>query len=305
MAEIAGRNKVKGARFVRFYPSDWRSGCLSMTLEQQGLYVAICAFQWETGRRLFLDDKQAAHAIGLNPKNYRKVRDQLLEMGKIQQHEDGYSNARAESELGAALGAGTASRRPAEEVGMGSARDVHQEHKNGRDPVAERRAGENAIADQSEINLQSIADQSLILVGKYEENQCVSIEPIANSQEPRQTDRASAGQSAFNEASENLIQDAARWMNADRHHAVKWLSSTISASSAEAVMAAYAQLLESQTKGRLIADPIRYIGKTAPTLKGRVAAAQPETENVLMFDGKPFKLTGMRNVKPKLEAANA
>lgn len=118
----------------------------------------------------------------------------------------------------------------------------------------------------------------------------------------KQTDSREVSQPAFNQASENLIQDAARWMGADRHHAVKWLTSTISASSSEAVMAAYAQLLESQAKGKLIADPIRYIGKTAPTLKGRTAPAEATP---LMIDGKPFRVTGVRYAKPREEVGHA
>ena len=178
------QHKAKGARFVRFYPSDWRSGCLGLSLEQQGLYVAICAFQWETGRRLFPDDTQAAHALGLNPKNYRKVRDQLVELGKITKHEDGYANVRAESELNAALGAGSASRRQGEAEQLEAPRPVSDQHQNGGDSVSERGAGANTIVDQSTINPGLIDNQSSIMGVKTEQNQSLSIEPIANSQKP-------------------------------------------------------------------------------------------------------------------------
>lgn len=186
--KINGKIKAKGARFVRFYPSDWRSGCLGLSLEQQGLYVAICAFQWETGRRLFSDDTQAAHALGLNPKNYRKVRNQLVERGKLTRHENGYANVRAETELNAALGAGSASRRQGEAEQLEASRDVRNQHKNRGNPLPERYAGTNAIVDQSSINPGLIVDQSSILVEKTNENQSLSIEPIANSQEPKKED---------------------------------------------------------------------------------------------------------------------
>lgn len=178
------KSKSKGARFVRFYPSDWRSGCLGLTLEQQGLYVSICAFQWETGRRIFADDTQAAHALGLNPKNYRKVRDQLLQLGKIEKHEDGYSNARAEAELNAALGAGAGSRRQAEDVDVGASRDVHSAQEDGGNQISERPAGQDSIADQSPVNSGSIDDQSTIMMENSIENQTPFIEPIADSQKP-------------------------------------------------------------------------------------------------------------------------
>ena len=186
--KINGKIKAKGARFVRFYPSDWRSGCLGLSLEQQGLYVAICVFQWETGRRLFSDDTQAAHALGLNPKNYRKVRNELVERGKLTLHENGYANVRAETELNAALGAGSASRRQGEAEQLEASRIVSNQHKNRGNPLPERYAGTNAIVNQSSINPGLIVDQSSILVEKINENQSRSIEPIANSREPKKED---------------------------------------------------------------------------------------------------------------------
>lgn len=109
---------------------------------------------------------------------------------------------------------------------------------------------------------------------------------------------------AFNGSTENLLTDIQRWMNADRQHAVKWLTTLLSIAGSDAVLAAYGQLLESQTKGKLIADPIRYLGKTAPTLKGR-ASAGDKSADVL-----PFKVSVAMhpNARPRDEvmgAANA
>jgi hypothetical protein len=108
---------------------------------------------------------------------------------------------------------------------------------------------------------------------------------------------------AFNGSTENLIRDIQGWMQADRHHAVKWLTSLLGIAGADAVLAAYAQLLESQTKGKLIADPIRYLGKTAPTLKGKVGSPAKQA------DVLPFKVTVAMhpNARPRdeLEVVNA
>lgn len=93
---------MSGARFVRFYPSDWRSGCIGMTFEQEGFYVRVCAFIYETGRHLPSDDSVAAKLIGANTNAYRKLRDQLLAAGKIKRCEDGFTVPRAEKELAAA-----------------------------------------------------------------------------------------------------------------------------------------------------------------------------------------------------------
>jgi len=106
--KIDGKIKAKGARFVRFYPSDWRSGCLGLSLEQEGLYVRVCAFIYETNRRLPLDDCAAAKFMGAHTNAYRKIRDQLVELGKVSRCADGYTVARAERELAAAIGSSPA-----------------------------------------------------------------------------------------------------------------------------------------------------------------------------------------------------
>jgi len=93
---------MSGARFVRLYPSDWRSGCVGLSLEQEGFYIRICAYIFETGRRLSLNDSQAAKFMGLHTNAYKKVRDQLSAIGKLTRHGDGWTVARAERELAAA-----------------------------------------------------------------------------------------------------------------------------------------------------------------------------------------------------------
>ena len=84
---------------VFFYAGDWRSGCIGLTLEQEGLYVSVCAFQWETGRRVPIDDRDAASALMLDMRMYRRVRDQLIERGKLHAADDGYYVSRAETEF--------------------------------------------------------------------------------------------------------------------------------------------------------------------------------------------------------------
>jgi uncharacterized protein YdaU (DUF1376 family) len=94
------------------YPTDWRSGCLGLSLEEEGLYMRVCMFQAETGRRVPLDDSQAARMLGgVNLNQYRKVLGQLVLKGKVKRHEDGYGNDRIEHETKKAQGA--AGKRPA------------------------------------------------------------------------------------------------------------------------------------------------------------------------------------------------
>jgi len=91
---------MSGAKFVRLYPSDWRSGCIGLTLEQEGFYIRVCAFISDTGQRLPVDDDSAAAKLmGLHTNAYRKVRDQLVALGKIVERSGMWTVPRADKEL--------------------------------------------------------------------------------------------------------------------------------------------------------------------------------------------------------------
>lgn len=187
---------MSGATFVRFYPGDWRSGCIGLSLDEEGLYWRICAHYYETGVRLPLDDATAAHRIGLNPKNYRRVRDELLAKGKITKHEDGYANRRAELELAHAIRAGRKDQAEVLSADVDAPREApHSQREDRRDQVSGRGVSGAIVADATEhdresianqlpINSESIDDQSSILVENIEQNQYTFIEPRAKSQEP-------------------------------------------------------------------------------------------------------------------------
>ena len=107
---------MSGPRFVRFYPSDWRSGCIGMTFEQEGFYVRVCAFIYESNRRLPLNDSEAAKLIGANTNAYRKLKTQLVDLGKLKHTADGYTVPRAERELESVAYAKREQERPADPV---------------------------------------------------------------------------------------------------------------------------------------------------------------------------------------------
>lgn len=90
---------MSGARHVRFYPSDWRSGCIGLSIEEEGFYVRACAHFYETGKRLPNDDLEAASRMMMDVRMYRRLKNKLVEKGKLHEREDGYSVPRAEREL--------------------------------------------------------------------------------------------------------------------------------------------------------------------------------------------------------------
>ena len=74
---------MSGPAFVRMYPTAWRSGCMGLSLEQEGLYIRMCMFIGEVGRRVPLDDTEAARMLNVQTRNYRRVLGELLRLGKI------------------------------------------------------------------------------------------------------------------------------------------------------------------------------------------------------------------------------
>jgi len=110
----------RGVPYVRFYPSDWRSGCLGLPLKLQGIYIAICAYRWEAGKKLSRNPSTAAKALGLHTNEYNAALKGLLDAGKAYEAEDGITVDRAEVEyeLAAAACKGTAKKHDAQAEGQ-------------------------------------------------------------------------------------------------------------------------------------------------------------------------------------------
>lgn len=168
MTEIRGKNKSKGARFVRFYPSDWRSGCIGLTLEQEGLYIRLCAFIYETSRRLPLDDAHAAKLMGLHTNAFRKIITQLDDAGKVHRTATGWTVNRAERELEAAIGHGTA----ADQEGAS----------NGS--IDQDTGGDTRQDTLGDTPLDTPYVSGGVFSENANENNAAPLEPIANSQKP-------------------------------------------------------------------------------------------------------------------------
>lgn len=69
--------------YTRFYASKWRSGTLMLSLEEEGLYIRISAFQMECGQPLPQDWKEGARLLCVQPLKYRKTIDALLAKGLV------------------------------------------------------------------------------------------------------------------------------------------------------------------------------------------------------------------------------
>lgn len=157
-----------GPTYIRMYPTDWRSGCLGLSLEQEGLYIRVCMFIAETNRRVPLDDSQAARMLGgTNVNQYRKVLGQLLVLGKIRRHDDGYGNDRIEHE--------TTTAKSAAKSGNGSDRKA-SEGQERKDYQATTQVTTQATYQVTPL------DTPPVVVEKIEQNQSPFIEPITSNQ---------------------------------------------------------------------------------------------------------------------------
>jgi hypothetical protein len=85
--------------YARFYASKWRSGTLMLTLEEEGLYIRVSAFQMECGQPVPLDWKEGARLLCVQPLKYRKISDALIAKGKLIRTADGLICERAMMEF--------------------------------------------------------------------------------------------------------------------------------------------------------------------------------------------------------------
>lgn len=152
---------------IRMYPTDWRSGCMGLSLEQEGLYIRMCMFMAETGRRVPLDDTEAARMINVQTRNYRRVVGELLRLGKITRHDNGYGNSRVEHERSEAENA--AGRKSTAKTEGGTDRDA--------DSGPERQDCA-ATADLTPNYSRSNSVVTPLAAEIATQNQCASIEPV-------------------------------------------------------------------------------------------------------------------------------
>ena len=265
-------------RFVRLYPSDWRSGCIGLSFEQEGLYIRICTYIYETERRLPLDDKLAAKLMGAHTNAYRKVRDQLAQLGKIERTETGWTVDRAERELAAATHSQGQAKRQA-------------------DPERRRDTRQDTLGDTPH---NTPIDTPLVFSEKTNEingplkslnlnlSQKDSLSPSESdaARENGRTDDPNfvACKRALNGTTSRAL-DIVR--NADGPYGTKataaeWLAELIDSYGGDAVLGAVRFFDECQAKGQHIGKPKPWLSKNAARRfeNARAAADKPKTKRI-------------------------
>jgi uncharacterized protein YdaU (DUF1376 family) len=91
--------RQKPPAYIRFYASDYRSGTICLSVEEEGLYIRCIAYMYDTGNPIPADEREAARILSVNLLKYRKLMTALLAKGKFMVTNRGIINRRVVAEL--------------------------------------------------------------------------------------------------------------------------------------------------------------------------------------------------------------
>lgn len=256
--ESTGKNKANiRPAYARFYASKWRSGTLMLSLEEEGLYIRISAFQMECGQPMPADWKEGARLLCVQPLKYRKTIDSLITKGKIQVTPDGLICERAMAEF----------KRATKGVG-------------GEDQNPPTYPDTNPVCNPDSMGVEAKKDQQNQdhFRNRREEKKESRDSPDTPAPEP---ERASEDppdfvecKSAFNGSTETMLAaiEAAMGASGDRARAAQWLASLLRTNDQHSVAQSFQMFLNAKAEGQVITHLLRYWSKTASSLKANPQA---------------------------------
>ena len=287
---------MSGARFVRFFPSDWRSGCIGLTPEEEGVYIRVCAHGWETGVRLSSDDAVAAARLMLDVRMWRRIKIKLVTKGKLHVCEDGIYSPRAEREFIAATTAAGKQVQASSDVGTGG--DGHDcQYADGRASAEGREpARPGLLAEVAEKSPRSLRE-----VSEKVPKKTAKINGPLKSQEPRannhredtlivrpESDAARANGpdeiSGLNGSTAEIVSGVARFLNAlapDYDTARRIIASNVGIYGDRAVRDGYAELMADVADNRVRVPSVKaLVGyfKTASDRGSRPSKQRPSAD---------------------------
>lgn len=90
---------VPSLTYVKFYPGDFLTGTMHLTLEQRGAYITALCVMYDRMSGFPYDEKEGAILLRVDKRVYRRVRDDLLADGKFYRDGDMIRNRRVEDEI--------------------------------------------------------------------------------------------------------------------------------------------------------------------------------------------------------------
>lgn len=235
--------------YTRFYASKWRSGTLMLSLEEEGLYIRVSAFQMECGQPLPDDWKEGARLLCVQPLKYRKTIDSLIAKGLIVSTPEGLICKRAMLEF----------RRASKSV-VGEKKDPPTNPGTNRGTYPDTNRDSTGVEAKNEQQNQTQIDNRR---EEKEKNIRSTITPRAMADRP--PDGYSDLKSAFNGSTEAMLADVQRFMGplADRQNAINWLTGTLTRYGEERTVEAWTIVTAAAGKGRAVANPLAFWAKTA------------------------------------------
>jgi uncharacterized protein YdaU (DUF1376 family) len=90
---------VPDLTYVKFYPADFLTGTMHLSLEQRGAYITALCVMYDRMSGFPFDEKEGAMLLRVDKRVYRRVRDDLLADGKFYRDGDVIRNRRVEDEI--------------------------------------------------------------------------------------------------------------------------------------------------------------------------------------------------------------
>jgi uncharacterized protein YdaU (DUF1376 family) len=90
---------VPSLTYVKFYPGDFLTGTMHLTLEQRGAYITALCVMYDRMSGFPYDEREGAALLRVDKRIYRRVRDDLLADGKFYRDGDMIRNRRVEDEI--------------------------------------------------------------------------------------------------------------------------------------------------------------------------------------------------------------
>ena len=295
---------ANGMTFAKFFPSDWRTGCLVLNLEEEGLYVRVCMFHYDTGKALPDNDAQASRLLNVQIHKYKKVMKSLIDKGKIIRAQGILFNERVQEEIDKyriqhAARSEAAKKREVDRKSYvqreiekalaqrASTQQTTQPAHTQASPVG----GVPSVPDDGFQPTQSRAEKDSKYKGSdttavVQAGQSSATNPESRSQKLEDnsgppTNRDGLG--GLNGSAEPMLQDIVKWMNCgDVKAAREWLANFLKQYGQDVVRDSYMDMKTRTVSGDAVAKPLQYWASAARRMKAepqkpKVAAVKDKT----------------------------
>lgn len=275
-------NAEKGMTYAKFFPSDWRTGCLVLNLEEEGLYIRVVAYMYDTGKPVPSDDRQAARLLNVQIQKYMKVIESLIEKGKLFRGQGWIINERVMEELDKwkieRLARSEAAKRREAERRLQAERQGQPPQQPPTQPPQQPMGGSlgghipQPHGVPPEVSEEKDNENNGRLTTTLPElRQTSTTKPEAIVQNPESKELAS-----LNGAAHPMVNDIVGWMaNGDREAARTWLVNSMHIYGSEIVADSYAKLKADLMTGKLIARPLQAWAAIAARMRKEPKGQEP------------------------------